>query len=107
MDGRRAFELSMRVAAAELGFEWSPSDRSPPAPQGSSRARAPLAASSGAAASPRRAISRWYSKMSCVIASGPLSTPGSIWPSEGGTGSGTPRRDHTSVAISSEVDFGA
>ena len=45
--------------------------------------------------------------MSCVIASGPLSTPGSIWPNEGGTGSGTPRRDHTSVAISSEVDFGA
>ena len=32
VDGRRAFELSMRVAAAaELGFEWSPSDRSPPA----------------------------------------------------------------------------
>jgi AcrR family transcriptional regulator len=31
VDGRRAFELSMRVAAAQLGFEWSPSDRSPPA----------------------------------------------------------------------------
>ena len=32
VDGRRAFELSMRVAAAELGFDWSPSrqDATPP-----------------------------------------------------------------------------
>ncbi|HLN07153.1 MAG TPA: TetR family transcriptional regulator C-terminal domain-containing protein [Acidimicrobiales bacterium] len=33
VDGRRAFELSMRVAAAELGFDWSPPGHSPTKPR--------------------------------------------------------------------------
>ena len=39
VDGRRAFELSMRVAATQLGFEWSPSERSPRPPPGSKPTR--------------------------------------------------------------------
>jgi len=35
VDGKRAFELSMRVAAAELGFEWSPGRQGSTSPRGS------------------------------------------------------------------------
>ena len=43
VDGRRAFELSMRVAAAQLGFEWSASDRSSSASSSPAPASAPKA----------------------------------------------------------------
>ena len=39
VDGRRAFELSMRVAATQLGFEWSPAERSLRPPPGSKPTR--------------------------------------------------------------------
>ena len=42
VDAQRAFELSMRVAAAQLGFEWSPGDRSAPSPPSSAASRKTL-----------------------------------------------------------------
>lgn len=44
VDGRRAFELSMRVAAAQLGFEWSPAGRSAKSPPSSAANRRALTA---------------------------------------------------------------